>query len=76
MLHDQAVIDNGYLMAHPVRADLRLSAAPAQFDDELPSIRRPGPAIGEHSREILSELGYSREQIDALAESGAIRTGG
>jgi itaconate CoA-transferase len=30
------------------------------------------PALGEHSRAILSEAGYSEAEIDALAASGAI----
>jgi crotonobetainyl-CoA:carnitine CoA-transferase CaiB-like acyl-CoA transferase len=63
---DRAVVDNGYLMSHPDHPTLKLSAAPAQFDDEIPSIRRHGPSIGEHSREILLELGYSDADIDVL----------
>jgi crotonobetainyl-CoA:carnitine CoA-transferase CaiB-like acyl-CoA transferase len=75
VLHDPAVVANGYAMEHPTHAPLRLSAAPAQFDDEFPSIRRPGPRLGEHSREVLSELGFTEEQIDALASTGAIVDG-
>jgi crotonobetainyl-CoA:carnitine CoA-transferase CaiB-like acyl-CoA transferase len=36
-------------------------------------IRWPGPAIGQHSEEILSLAGYSREQIDELKSTGVIR---
>ncbi len=31
----------------------------------------PGPALGEHTREVLSSLGYSEDDIAALLESGA-----
>ncbi len=40
VLADPAVVDNGYAMAHPTHPTLKLSAAPAQFDNELPEIRR------------------------------------
>jgi len=66
VLADQAVQDNGYLMPHPQDEGVRLAAAPVQFDDELPSARRPGPALGEHSREILAELGYTDAEVSRL----------
>jgi alpha-methylacyl-CoA racemase len=31
----------------------------------------PGPALGEHTREVLEGLGYSGEEVGALLESGA-----
>ena len=33
------------------------------------------PALGEHSRAILSELGYAERELEALAASGAIAAG-
>jgi crotonobetainyl-CoA:carnitine CoA-transferase CaiB-like acyl-CoA transferase len=32
----------------------------------------PGPALGEHTAEVLAELGYGPEDIAALEESGAV----
>jgi crotonobetainyl-CoA:carnitine CoA-transferase CaiB-like acyl-CoA transferase len=72
VVRDPAVVDNGYLMAHPTHAPLRLSAAPAQFDNEVPSIRRDGPALGEHSREVLAELGYAAAEVDELVSTRVV----
>jgi crotonobetainyl-CoA:carnitine CoA-transferase CaiB-like acyl-CoA transferase len=33
--------------------------------------RAPGPALGEHTREVLTGLGYDESEIEALFESGA-----
>jgi crotonobetainyl-CoA:carnitine CoA-transferase CaiB-like acyl-CoA transferase len=72
VLQDRAAVDNGYLMAHPARPDLRLAAAPAQFDDEEPSVRRPGPALGQHTREVLLELGYEVADVERLVVDGVV----
>jgi crotonobetainyl-CoA:carnitine CoA-transferase CaiB-like acyl-CoA transferase len=47
------------------RAPINLSATPAD-------IRRAPPAIGEHSDEILAELGFDAAAIAAFRESGVI----
>ena len=72
VLADQAVVDNGYAMDDPAHPTLRLVAAPVQFDDQLPSVRRSAPSIGQHSVEVLSELGYSDDEIKALRADGVI----
>ena len=35
-------------------------------------LRHPAPAVGQHTREIFSRIGYSEERIAALAEKGVI----
>jgi crotonobetainyl-CoA:carnitine CoA-transferase CaiB-like acyl-CoA transferase len=72
VLADAAAVENGYLMPHPTQPDLRLAAAPVQFDDELPEVRRGGPARGEHSREILAELGYGDSDVAELFDDGVV----
>ncbi|MBC8158268.1 MAG: hypothetical protein H8E94_02940, partial [Alphaproteobacteria bacterium] len=32
---------------------------------------RPAPALGEHTREVLAELGYGTAEIEALIAEGA-----
>jgi formyl-CoA transferase len=34
--------------------------------------RAGGPALGEHTDEVLSDAGYSAEEIAALHEAGAV----
>jgi len=38
-------------------------------------VRKDLPREGQHSREILDEIGYTEEQIDALAADGILRIG-
>jgi crotonobetainyl-CoA:carnitine CoA-transferase CaiB-like acyl-CoA transferase len=46
----------------------RLSGTPGR-------IRRPAPTLGQHTREMLVAIGYSAEQIAALATDGVIKEG-
>ena len=32
----------------------------------------PGPALGEHTDEVLASLGYDPEEVDALKQAGAV----
>ncbi|TML06870.1 MAG: CoA transferase [Actinobacteria bacterium] len=45
---------------------VKLSATPGDAG------RRPGPALGEHTAEVLEAAGYSPEEITALEDSGAV----
>ena len=59
---------------HPALGPIRLVGSPIQFDSEKgASVRRPPPLLGEHTREILLELGWKAQEIDALAQRGVIR---
>jgi alpha-methylacyl-CoA racemase len=53
----------------PVRllgAPFKLSRTPAD------PVRAPGPGLGEHTRQVLAEVGYPPGEIEALLESGAV----
>lgn len=47
-------------------------AAPARFHGIDDGPKGPGPKMGEHTRDVLAELGYSAEEIDALFSSKAV----
>jgi len=46
-------------------------AAPAQFPGVDLSRRPPPPGLGQHTREVLAELGYGPEAIEAMLQTGA-----
>jgi len=45
---------------------------PIKFSDTRGDMRRPAPLLGEHTREILVELGYDDARIEALLKEGAV----
>ena len=57
---------------HPELGELRTVAPPVQLSATPTSIRRHSPLLGEHTAAILADLGLAAEEIDALAESGAV----
>jgi len=53
-------------MEHPTEGRTRTTDIPGTWSDSQPEISRLAPRLGEHSSNILQELGYSDEEIKAL----------
>jgi crotonobetainyl-CoA:carnitine CoA-transferase CaiB-like acyl-CoA transferase len=57
---------------HPTLGRIRQVAPPIGLSSTPASVRLPPPALGEHSHEILVELGYNPAQIESLRERGVV----
>lgn len=69
---DPQVLHNEVVMAveHPRAGMVRLMAHPVRYDGKAPPIRRLPPELGEHTREVLAENGYTAAEIDRFVGKG------
>lgn len=73
LLEDPQALDNGYVREVEARSGtrFRMVPSPIQFDETPPELTR-APDHGEHTDEVLMELGLDMDQIMELKVSGAI----
>ncbi len=72
LLTDPQVLANDYLgEVQDSDVPYRLPTVPVQFDERPPVVRR-APEHGEHTEEVLLELGHSWEEIAELKDAGAL----
>jgi len=57
---------------HPTAGRVRAPGIPVRLSGTPPSVRRHPPELGEHTDEVLRELGYTKEEIAALRRDGAV----
>jgi crotonobetainyl-CoA:carnitine CoA-transferase CaiB-like acyl-CoA transferase len=58
---------------HPSEGRLRSMAVPSEWSESAPGYRSHAPRLGEHTREVLREAGYSDTDIDRLIETGVAK---
>jgi crotonobetainyl-CoA:carnitine CoA-transferase CaiB-like acyl-CoA transferase len=69
----QANANNYFVQTeHPELGPAKMVGFPWDFSQTPAACRRPAPEYGQHTQEILSELGYGEEQISSLREQGVL----
>lgn len=63
-------------MQHPSEGRIRYARPPTRFAETPASVHRHPPRLGEHTAEILAELGYDAAAVRELAAQGAVKLGG
>jgi crotonobetainyl-CoA:carnitine CoA-transferase CaiB-like acyl-CoA transferase len=73
VLHDPHLVATGFFttLEHPTEGPIRNMRMPVTWQRNNPQVRRLAPSRGEHTREVLGQLGYSEAQIDAMLSAGA-----
>jgi len=57
---------------HPGHGEVEMLTTPLRIDGEVPPLRLPAPELGEHTDEVLAQLGITADRITALRAAGAI----
>ena len=74
-MHDlETIFNDPHLVAtdffqwedHPTEGRLRLMREPSEWSDTQPEANRHAPLMGEHTTEILAEIGYGPAEIEAM----------
>ena len=77
-MHDDPQIVSSDLMPigeHPTEGAYRMVNDSVRFEASPTAIRRHAPFLGQHTREVLTEIGWAPDRIDALLASGGAAEG-
>ncbi|MFA9517889.1 CaiB/BaiF CoA transferase family protein [Halopenitus sp. H-Gu1] len=75
MIEDEQIQHNEMILEieDPDVGSFRTTGFPVDMSETPASVERPPPRVGEHSREVLTELGYDDDLIEMLATDDVIQ---
>lgn len=69
----QARAENLFVdLDHPIMGRVRMANSPLKMSGAETGSRDPSPALGQHTREFLAELGFSVADVDAFESAGVV----
>ena len=74
LLDDPQVAHNELILEseHPHAGPMRQPRPAARFEVTPADIRRPAPTLGEHTDEVLREIGFAQDEISRLRELSVV----
>jgi succinate---hydroxymethylglutarate CoA-transferase len=57
---------------HPACGRIELVNTPVKFSDSKPGVRSPPPTLGQHTDDILKDLGMTESDVKSLREEGVV----
>jgi crotonobetainyl-CoA:carnitine CoA-transferase CaiB-like acyl-CoA transferase len=77
VLHDPHLEATGFFatVEHPSEGAIRTMRMPITWTNSTADAPLPAPRLGENTREVLGEAGFSAAEIESLMASGAARQG-
>ena len=73
-LNHEHVLARGMVkeVEHDSCGTMKLVNTPVKYSESQPGIRTPPPTLGQHTDEVLKDLGYGLEQIERLRTEGVV----
>ena len=75
LLEDPHLGDAGFWVAedHPTEGRLRRTRVTSRFGGGMRDEALPAPRMGQHTREVLAEAGFTEAEVGRMLDSGAAR---
>ena len=71
-INDEQTVKNRIIttVEHPIHGEYQTLDTPIKFSESQVGARKAAPEAGQHTEEVLLEMGYSWEDIDELRTAG------